>query len=278
MAWARRAVLLAFVSLLLVVATACGADSESAGPQQTSSSGTAGVADQDIAMSRMLAEVSTRTRATTSRVRMVSTITQSGQRYVVTMHGTFDFRAETGSLVISFPGGAISRTEERFTAGNLFFRLPADPTQPKRLIWVRVPRAEAKVRYLLRPPGNDPGYVLEQLPKARSVRLSGSEQLGGVPTKHYRGLLDLQTATADFDSSQREQVLQLQNAWPDQGAPVDVWVDESGTVRRVVESLDLGGIAIRLQLDLTMPGDATQAHPRDPAESVEGKLQGILMG
>ncbi len=229
-------------------------------------------------MSRMLAEVSGRTQATTSRVRMVSTITQNGQRYVLTMRGNFDFRAETGSLVVTLPGGVISRTEERFTASNLYFRLPADPTQPKRLIWVRVPRAETKVRYLLRPPGNDPGYVLEQLPKARSVRLAGSEQLGGVPTEHYRGFLDFQTATADIDPSRREQVGQLQNAWPDQGAPVDVWVDESGIVRRVVESLDLGAITIRLQLDLTTPGDTAQAHPRDPAESVEGRLQGILMG
>jgi hypothetical protein len=130
----------------------------------------------------------------------------------------------------------------------------------------------------LRPPGNDPGYVLEQLPEAGSVRLVGSEPLSGVPTKHYRGFLDFQTATADFDPSRREQVLQLQSAWPDQGAPVDVWVDESDAVRRVVESLDLDGIAIRLQLDLTMPGDTAQAHPRDPADSVDGRLQGILMG
>jgi hypothetical protein len=209
---------------------------------------------------------------------MVMAISENGQRYVVTMRGNFDFRAGTGSLVITFPGGAISRTEERLTASDLFFRLPADPKQPKELIWVRVPRADARVRYLLRPPGNDPGYVLKKLPNARSLQLVGSEQLGEGPTKHYRGFLDFQSVTADFDPSRREQVLQLQNAWPDPGARVDVWVDESATVRRVVESLDLDGIAISLQVDLTMPGDAARAHPRDPAESVDGRLQGILMG
>jgi hypothetical protein len=226
----------------------------------------------------MLAEASERTRAITSAVNMVSTITDDGQEYVVTMRGSFDFAADTGSLVITFPGGAISRIEERFTASGLYFRLPADPMQPDRLIWVRVPRAEAKVRYLLRPPGNDPDYVLAQLPKARPVRLVGSEQLDGVSTTHYRGFLDLQTVTADFDPSRRDQVVQLQDVWPDQGAPIDVWLDRLGTVRRVVESLDLGGSGIRLQLDMTPPGDTIQAHPEEPAASVDGRQEGILMG
>jgi hypothetical protein len=106
----------------------------------------------------------------------------------------------------------------------------------------------------------------------------GSEQLGGVATTHHRGFLDLQTVTADFDPSRRDQVVQLENEWPDQVAPVDVWLDKSGKVQGVVESLDLGGIATRLQLDLTPPGDTVQAHPEEPAAGVEGRLQGILMG
>jgi len=118
---------------------------------------------------------------------MVSTLTNDGQDYVLTLQGSFDFAADTGSLVITFPGGAISRTEELFTESSLYFRLPADPSQPEQLIWVRIPRAEAKVRYLLRPPGNDPEYVLAQLPKARSVRLVGSEQVGGVALTRYQG-------------------------------------------------------------------------------------------
>jgi len=209
---------------------------------------------------------------------MVSTLTNDGQDYVLTLQGSFDFAADTGSLVITFPGGAISRTEELITESSLYFRLPADPSQPEQLIWVRIPRAEAKVRYLLRPPGNDPEYVLAQLPKARSVRLVGSEQVGGVALTRYQGFLDLQTVTADFDPSRRELVAQLQNAWPDQGAPIDVWLDGPGTVRRVVQTLNLGGVTTRLQLDLTPPGDTVQAHPQEPATSVEGKLQGILMG
>jgi hypothetical protein len=95
---------------------------------------------------------------------------------------------------------------------------------------------------------------------------------------HYRGFLDLQTVTADFDPSRRDQVAQLQNAWPDEGVTIDVWLDEPGIVRRVVQTLNLGGAATRLQLDLTAPGDTVQAHPQEPATSVEGRLQGILMG
>lgn len=255
---------LTLVSMLSVAATACGSGSAPAGSQSN-----------DIAI---LAAASERTRAITSAVSMVATLTDGGQEYVLTLRGSFDFAADTGSFVITFPGGAISRTEELFTASSLYFRLPADPSQPEQLIWVRVPRAEARVRYLLRPPGNDPEYVLAQLPNARSVRLVGSEQVGGVAMTHYQGFLDLQTVTADFDPSRRDQVAQLQNVWPDQGAPIDVWLDEPGTVRRVVQTLNLGGVATRLQLDLTPPGDAVQAHPQEPATSVEGRLQGILMG
>jgi hypothetical protein len=46
----------------------------------------------------------------------------------------------------------------------------------------------------------------------------------------------------------------------------------------MVQTLNLGGSDTRLQLDLTPPGDTVQAHPQEPATSVEGKLQGILMG
>jgi hypothetical protein len=275
MARSCRTALLAFVAILSA-ATGCAGPGGSEGPRATPSSPP--TADGQFATDRILTEASMRTRAGANAVAMASTIADGTDRFVVSMRGEFDFRADMGTLLVTLPGGAISRAEERIVGDSLYFRYPADPAQPERLVWVRVRRAEAKVRYLLRPPGNDPGYVLEQLTKTRSVRLVGSEPIAGTPTRHYRGFLDLPTVARDFDPTRRDQLLRSEDAWPDDGVPVDVWVDASGTVRRVVQSLDFGGTATRLQLDLTKPVGAVRVTPPDPAETVEGELQGILMG
>jgi hypothetical protein len=88
------------------------------------------------------------------------------------------------------------------------------------------------------PTASDPSSVLHSLRSVSDgIVDEGSQRIGGVQTTHYHADLNASALTGNLPSAERSVFRQ---ALPPGGIPVDVWIDSSHLVRRVVMTLDLG--------------------------------------
>jgi len=71
----------------------------------------------------------------------------------------------------------------------------------------------------------DPGGVLDLLREIGEVTTIGNETLRGVPTTHYRGMIDAVSV------------------------PVDVWVDGEGRARKISATVDRAGIKVATEIE-----------------------------
>ena len=86
----------------------------------------------------------------------------------------------------------------------------------------------------------DPTQFLSYLrASSGAVTTVGSEQLGGVPTTHYRTALQLDRVLDRLPDSQRAAARSMLQSLGTGSIPVDVWVDQQGRLRRM--QLSLGG-------------------------------------
>jgi hypothetical protein len=95
--------------------------------------------------------------------------------------------------------------------------------------------------------GADPSATLEQLRALGSIEEVGTEEVRGVATTHYAGDVRLGDAFDQLDEAQRQAMAGLYggdlDAVADLTIPIDVWVDGSGLVRRVVQEVAFADLA-----------------------------------
>ena len=89
---------------------------------------------------------------------------------------------------------------------------------------------------------NDPRKLVEILRAASGdVETVGTEELRGVTTTHYRATVDLAEYEKLVPRAEREELESLLDKAVDESTvedlPVDVWLDESGLVRKVTMSV-----------------------------------------
>jgi hypothetical protein len=94
--------------------------------------------------------------------------------------------------------------------------------------------------------GLDVGAAASQKPTDALARLSasgdidevGDEEVDGVPTTHYRAIVDLDAANAQMGFASEEALEQTKKLVGD-SYPIDVWIDEDGYMRRMIFVIDL---------------------------------------
>jgi hypothetical protein len=96
----------------------------------------------------------------------------------------------------------------------------------------------------------DPKQGLQQLLASGDVKKIGTDTIGGVETTHYRAVIDM-TRAAKVPAPQRKQLRQLLKGMHG-SAPVDVWIDADGRVRRESMSFDYGAGLQNAQASMTM--------------------------
>ena len=104
---------------------------------------------------------------------------------------------------------------------------------------------------LMQNQGVDPSATLDQLKALDSIEEVGTEEVRGVATTHYTGEVRLGDAFDELDETQRDAVAGLYggdlDAAADMVVPFDVWVDEDGLVRRIVQSISGDDLAAAIE-------------------------------
>lgn len=97
---------------------------------------------------------------------------------------------------------------------------------------------------------SDPSQGLDYLRGVSDVHAVGEEDVRGVPTTHYTGVVDLQALGAK-DPELKEQLDQLVERSGVSDVPVEVWIDDEGFVRRMKQTLEGNGSGLQMNMTMT---------------------------
>jgi hypothetical protein len=242
-----RAVLaLAFLVLALGL-TACGSQTAAEPPPQDA----------------LAVAASKTTDAGTYKAEIVSSIEAAGQSMEMTGTGEFDSDAQRGraSYTASLAGQDFDM-DAVFAFPDMYMRLPVGllPGLPGGKSWVKLDlerlgrQAGFDFGQLMQAGQSDPSQGLQFLRGVTDVEALGDEDVRGVPTTHYTGVVDLESL-AKKDPALKGTIDQLVAQTGLRHIPVEVWVDDENFVRRMKQSFEGATFGPGMQLDMTMTTD-----------------------
>jgi hypothetical protein len=216
--------------------------------------------------------------AKTARISGHVTFAFNGQRKTMAMNGAVDFRSnamEFGLDMGQLGLGSNAEMQMRMVDGVLYMgfgSLPSDARdQFERLTggkhWIRLDPASLGIT----PQGGsgaldetNPGSTIGALRGVDDVTRVGVEDVRGVATTRYRGVIDVSKSLAKLPQALREQLSRMQDVFGN-GWKVDVWVDADGRTRKM--AVDVGGSKMQMTeefefYDFGAPVDLT-APPAD---------------
>jgi hypothetical protein len=131
----------------------------------------------------------------------------------------------------------------------------------------------------------DPSAYVGLFAGVFDVKASGEQELGGVPTTHYVGSIDLKKVLKGFadvvgedaDAATKEQlkeaVKQFESLGIDENIPFDIWIDEDGLPRRQRITMDFGKLvpgaeeaSMEMTVDFSDFGKPVHIQIPDPSE------------
>ncbi|MFF0016247.1 hypothetical protein [Streptomyces sp. NPDC005374] len=200
-----------------------------------------------------------------------------GQVYGLTVTGGFDFAADRGHLAVDLPGGAIDHSDQVFADGKIYIKGVQEIGEDG---WGVVTRDRAQAHYLLRAPLNDPEHVLQQVSAMREISRQGEENVQGVRTVRYRGILDHRTITLRMSPDVRTKMDQARDALgSDLPVFADAWVDGRGRLVQTRMSANLAGARVTLTMALSDIGEPVRVTVPRAADTVPvTRVGGILNG
>ena len=182
--------------------------------------------------------------AGTARVALASRTSAAGQPLDVTGDGVLQLATGAADLGIDLPslGG---RVRVLSTGGTVYAALPPGITSflggGKPWVAVDLARLSGASGPLAGLGGGlttDPAQQLAYLQGVRDdARVVGPEPVDGVATTHYAGTIDLDRVPAASDPAARPALDRLEAQLGSSTLPVEVWVDEQGRLRRVLQTV-----------------------------------------
>ena len=198
------------------------------------------------------------------------------ETHTITIAGPFDLAEGRGRLGVDFPGGAISHIDEVFADGKVYVRGASDLPDGT---WAALDRDKAVAHYLLRSPLNDPAHVLQQISTLTQVTRGGEEEVDGVRTAHYSGILTDDALTARLAPEVRDQTQTYLSANTDIPVSADVWIDPRGRAVKIRIGVETSTIRSSNTVAYTEPGKAvTVTPPAAKDTSTVTDLSGVLVG
>jgi hypothetical protein len=239
----RALLALAFLVLALGL-TACGSQTAAEPPPQDA----------------LAVAASKTTDAGTYKAEIVSSIEVAGQSMEMTGTGEFDSDAQRGraSYTASLAGQDFD-LDAVFAFPDMYMRFPVGllPGLPGGKSWVKldleklVRQAGFDFGQLIQAGQSDPSQGLQFLRGVTDVKALGDEDVRGVPTTHYTGVVDLESL-AKKDPALKGSIDQLVAQTGLTRIPVEVWVDDENFVRRMKQSFGGATFGPGMQLDMTM--------------------------
>jgi hypothetical protein len=235
-----------FLALLLVLAgaTACGqaqANHTSGPPASTGSTAPA----QGVELAASAARTS---HAKSARIamRMRMSVPTSGTPLTATATGVVGFRDRSVDLGVhmAIPGAGTIRMREIMVWPVIYMRSPLFAAALHGKRWMKLDMAKLErangvnLNALTSTGSNDPTEMLQTLEnESDSLENLGGATVRGVPTVHYRAVIDLakaaQNAPAAVRAAVKKSDARLIEMLGTDKMPMDVWIGQDKLVRRI---------------------------------------------
>jgi hypothetical protein len=221
--------------------------------------------------------------AGTSRLEMAINATAQGQQVDITTEGAFDYRKNVGELELNLPSGTGlgDGTIREIIAQDALY-MSGIPGVPEGK-WVKMSVDELNVGDSSGLMGNDPAAVLELVRGASDdVKEVGTAEVRGERTTHYRGTLDLDEAVANAPAEARDRVKQYLERAGATSVPFDLYVDDAGRLRKLVQRFELdppgGAGSVDMKMTLEMYDYGAEVNVEEPSSADVIEAPGGLGG
>ncbi len=208
--------------------------------------------------------------AGTSRLEMVINLESGGQSFEMTAKGAFDYAKGTGELSMTLPksaGGGGEPIRQIITRKAVYMSgIPGIPTGK----WVKIPIDQLNVGGNSGLSSSDPSAALEMLRGVSDdVTRVGEDTVRGERTTHYRGTIDIEKALANAPAEARDQVKQYLDQAGTTSVPFDLYVDDEGRLRKMVQhyKLKASGKTTAMELTVEMYDYGVKVDVKEPAAS-----------
>jgi hypothetical protein len=243
-----------FLIPLALALTACGSGGSDSMPVLTGAR-----AQRFIAASADRAE-----DAGTARMRGEVTVEVQGERRTISMEGALDFRSGAMQFgmdmsELGLAAGNGLEMEMRVVDGVSYMRFVSLPDEMREELeaftggrsWISIDPAA----FGIQTPGtsglnqSSPSSSVAALRGIDDVRRVGVEDVGGEPTTHYEGRIDVAKALERLPADLRgdiESLRMLSQDWA-----VDVWVDADGRVRKMEIGIDGAAMSMHMSFEFS---------------------------
>ncbi|MYW67805.1 hypothetical protein GTY65_27580 [Streptomyces sp. SID8379] len=175
-------------------------------------------------------------REGSSEARTSMQMASGGTRVTIRGEGVYDYRAGLGQLRVQLPQDAAGAQEHRpitelLAPGALYMKNRGAGVPDDK--WVRVDTTTLNDGNLVTGGATDPLAAAELLRGAREVTYGGESDVAGVPTRHYKGNVDLGAAAKAASKGNRRALAAAAKGFGTSPVPFDVYLDDDGLIRRI---------------------------------------------
>lgn len=231
------------VAVVAVGAIGCG-DSESGGSPKS--------------LEALAAAADKVSDAGSSAMSMSMEMSFGGEEVTAEGEGAFDWVGETGEMTMTMSGAGLPGEVEMdmiIDGNDVYMKMPEGLGTGAG--WYRMDAADVgsgvgSANQL----SQDPSKFVEFLRGASEdgVEDLGTEEIGGVPTRHYKAELSFEKILdqAPDQEAVEEMRAQLEAFGDVDSVPAEVWIDEDGLPRRMEMTMDLGDDAGAMEISIDM--------------------------
>ncbi|MBP0455222.1 hypothetical protein J5Y04_37765 [Kitasatospora sp. RG8] len=214
-------------------ASSGSADRKAAAPDQLS-------ADPLTAV-RNAADITGRTGSAHTGTELVTE--SADKKAVFTGTGGYDYVKRIGRLEVAVPPGAATtgKIVEVVLPGTVYLQNSGAKVPEGK--WVKLDVRQLPDGNLVSSGATDPASATGALRGAQKADLVGTETVGGVALKHYRGTLDLTKAAEATGGRGGDGLRMAAQTFTVKEVPYDAWLDEQGRLHKVVEVFTFAGVA-----------------------------------
>ncbi len=186
------------------------------------------------------------------------TMEVAGQSIDMSGTGAFDAAKQRGQMSYSMNlNGVDVNMEMVFAYPVIYMELPPESGQlPAGKKWIKMDleklgqEAGLNLDQMMGAGQTDPSQGLDFLRGVTGVQAVGEEEVRGVSTTHYKGVVDLATLGKEHPEMQSS-IDQLVQQSGISRVPVEVWIDDDGFVRRMTQTLEGSGSGLPMNMTMT---------------------------
>ncbi|MFJ9519122.1 hypothetical protein ACIRPK_12750 [Kitasatospora sp. NPDC101801] len=170
--------------------------------------------------------------------------TESGDKKAVfTGAGGYDYVKRIGRLDITVPPGAATtgKIAEVVLPGTVYLQNSGAKIPEGK--WVKLDIRQLPDGNLVSSGATDPASAAGALRGAQQAELVGTESVGGVELKHYKGVLDLAKAAEATGGRGGDGLRMAAGTFTVKEIPYEAWLDGQGRLRKVVQTFGFSGVA-----------------------------------